>query len=92
MLSAPWPRPPTSREGVNRNFLDAERGPLRGVLRVSREPLVSVDINRSPSSATVDPGLINVAPGNLAKVTAGYDNETGLSHRRPDLAVYLGSR
>jgi glyceraldehyde 3-phosphate dehydrogenase len=82
----------TSREEVNQAFLDAEKGPLQGVLKVSLEPLVSIDFNGSPYSATVDAELTNVMDGSLVKVMAWYDNEMGFSHRMLDLAVYLGSR
>jgi glyceraldehyde 3-phosphate dehydrogenase len=82
----------TTREEVNQAFLEAEKGPLQGVLKVSLEPLVSIDFNGSPYSATVDAELTNVMAGNLVKVMAWYDNEMGFSHRMLDLAVYLGSR
>jgi glyceraldehyde-3-phosphate dehydrogenase/erythrose-4-phosphate dehydrogenase len=36
--------------------------------------------------------VINRHNGNLAKIPAWYDNETGFSHRRLDLAVAIGSR
>jgi len=82
----------TSREEVNQAFLDAEKGALHGVLKVSLEPLVSIDFNGASHSATVDAELTNVMGGNLAKVMAWYDNEMGFSHRLLDLAVYMGSR
>ena len=59
---------------------------------MSLTPLVSIDFNGSPYSATVDAELTNVMAGNLVKVMAWYDNEMGFSHRMLDLAVYLGSR
>jgi glyceraldehyde 3-phosphate dehydrogenase len=82
----------TSREEVNQAFLAAQYGALQGVLKVSLEPLVSIDFNGSPFSSTVDAELTNVMDGTLAKVMAWYDNEMGFSHRMLDLAVYIGSR
>jgi glyceraldehyde 3-phosphate dehydrogenase len=82
----------TSREEVNQAFLAAQDGALQGVLKVSLEPLVSIDFNGSPYSALVDAELTNVMDGTLAKVMAWYDNEMGFSHRMLDLAVYIGSR
>uniref|UniRef100_A0A7C3Z2G1 Glyceraldehyde-3-phosphate dehydrogenase n=1 Tax=Desulfobacca acetoxidans TaxID=60893 RepID=A0A7C3Z2G1_9BACT len=82
----------TSKAEVNQAFRAAQDGPLQGILQVSLEPLVSIDFNGSPYSATVDAELTNVLDGNLVKVMAWYDNEMGFSHRMPDLAVYLGSR
>jgi len=82
----------TSKDEVNQAFLAAQDGALHGVLKVSLEPLVSIDFNGSPFSSTVDAELTNVMDGHLAKVMAWYDNEMGFSHRMLDLAVYIGSR
>jgi len=82
----------TNQEEVNQAFLAAQEGDLKGVLHVETEPLVSVDFNGSPYSATVDAELTTVMGGNLVKVMAWYDNEMGFSHRMLDLAVYMGSR
>ena len=82
----------TSREEVNQAFFTAQEGDLKGVLHVETDPLVSVDFNGSPYSATVDAELTTVMGGNLVKVMAWYDNEMGFSHRMLDLAVYMGSR
>jgi glyceraldehyde-3-phosphate dehydrogenase/erythrose-4-phosphate dehydrogenase len=81
----------TSKEEVNRAFLAAQDGALQGVLKVSTEPLVSIDFNGAPYSSTVDAELTNVMAGNLVKVMAWYDNEMGFSHRMLDLAVFMGS-
>jgi len=82
----------TNQEEVNQAFLTAQEGDLKGVLHVETEPLVSVDFNGSPYSATVDAELTTVMGGNLVKVMAWYDNEMGFSHRMLDMAVYMGSR
>ncbi len=82
----------TSKEEVNQAFLTAQNGALKGVLHVSTEPLVSIDFNGSPYSATVDADLTNVMGGTLVKVMAWYDNEMGFSHRMLDLAVYMGNK
>ena len=50
-----------------------------GVLAVSDEPLVSIDYNGDAHSATVDL-LSTMVVGELAKVVAWYDNETGYAH------------
>jgi glyceraldehyde 3-phosphate dehydrogenase len=82
----------TTKEEVNQSLAAAAAGPLKGVLAYSTEPLVSIDFNGSPYSATVDAELTNVMGGNLVKVMAWYDNEMGFSHRMVDLAVYIGQR
>jgi len=81
----------TTREEVNQAFEAAAQGSLRGILQVSRQPLVSVDFNGSSYSAILDAELTNVMGGTLVKVMAWYDNEMGFSHRMLDLAVLVGS-
>jgi glyceraldehyde 3-phosphate dehydrogenase len=80
----------TSREEVIQAFVAAEAGPLRDILAVSFEPLVSTDYNGVGYSAVVDAELTNVMGGNLVKVMAWYDNEMGFSNRMLDLAVHVG--
>ena len=79
-----------SKEAVNQAFVAAQEGPLKGVLAVSFEPLVSTDYNCSGYSAVVDAELTNVMGGTLVKVMAWYDNEMGFSNRMLDLAAYVG--
>jgi glyceraldehyde 3-phosphate dehydrogenase len=83
-------RRPASKEAVNQAFVAAQEGPLKGILAVSFEPLVSSDYNGAGYSAVVDAELTNVMGGNLAKVMAWYDNEMGFSNRMIDLAAYVG--
>ena len=75
---------------INGTMKVAAAGPLKGILAVSEEPLVSIDYNHSSASATVDLGLTKVVGGKLAKVIAWYDNEWGYSERLVDLAVKVG--
>lgn len=63
-------------------FTDATTHPLyKGILAVTREPLVSSDIIGRPESAIVDLDLTRVVDGDLVKVLAWYDNELGYAHR-----------
>jgi len=83
----------TSAEEVNAAFRDAARsGPLKNVIAVSDEPLVSVDYIGSLQSSTIDALSTNVVGGTLVNVTSWYDNEMGYSARCVDLLRYLGSR
>ncbi|MBI3558522.1 MAG: aldehyde dehydrogenase, partial [Deltaproteobacteria bacterium] len=52
--------------------------------------LVSHDFNGNEASSTVDAELTSVIDGNLVKVVAWYDNESGFSARMNDLAIYMG--
>ena len=68
----------------------AAEGPLRGVLAVSSEPLVSIDFNHIAASATVALNHTQVVAGRLGRVLSWYDNEWGFSTRMADIALELG--
>jgi glyceraldehyde 3-phosphate dehydrogenase len=82
----------TSADEVNSAFREAAKaGPLKDVLAVSDEPLVSVDYIGSLQSSTIDALSTNVVGGTLVNVTSWYDNEMGYSARCVDLLRYIGS-
>jgi glyceraldehyde 3-phosphate dehydrogenase len=83
---------PTSAEEVNEAMRAAAAGPMQGILAVSDEPLVSMDLKGSEYSSTVDAMTTNVVGGDLVKVAAWYDNEWGYSCRTADLCHYLASK
>ncbi len=76
---------PASAEDVNRALEEAADGPLRGVLQVSHDPLVSVDFLGNPHSSIVDAPFTKVVDGDAVKILAWYDNEWGFSCRVVDL-------
>jgi len=80
-----------TEEQVNDAMKSAAAGPLKGILRCSNEPLVSIDFNGTPYSATVDLPLTRVMEGNLVKVLAWYDNEWGFSNRMLDVTKLMGA-
>jgi len=83
----------TTTEEVNDAFRKAAAaGPLKDLLVVSDEPLVSVDYVGSLQSSTVDALSTTVVNGTLVNVTAWYDNEMGYSARCVDLLRYVGER
>jgi glyceraldehyde 3-phosphate dehydrogenase len=81
-----------SADQVNEAFRKAAEGPLRGILRVCDEPLVSVDFKGDSHSAIVDAPNTKVLGGNLVKVLAWYDNEWGYAQRVADLVRLLASK
>jgi glyceraldehyde 3-phosphate dehydrogenase (phosphorylating) len=80
-----------SADEVNDAYRRAAAGPLKGILAVSDEPLVSGDYNGDRHSATVD-AECTTAIGDLVKVLAWYDNEAGYSQRMFDLAKFVAGR
>jgi len=83
----------TTVEEVNQTFkAAAASGPLKGILAVSDEPLVSHDYIGSLYSSVVDTQSTAVIDGKLLHVTSWYDNEMGYSARCVDLLSYIGSK
>ena len=83
----------TTAQEVNDAFRQAAaKGPLKGILTVSDESLVSADYIGSLESSTVDSLSTNVVNGTLVNVTSWYDNEMGYSARCVDLLRYVGAR
>jgi glyceraldehyde 3-phosphate dehydrogenase len=82
----------TSAEEINAAFEEAAGGWLRGILAVSKEPLVSSDFKNNPHSSIVDAPLTIMQGEDWAKVVSWYDNEWGFSCRMVDLISYLAER
>ncbi|MBA2689175.1 MAG: aldehyde dehydrogenase, partial [Burkholderiales bacterium] len=79
---------PTSVEEVNGVMKEAsESGPLKGILKYNKAPLVSVDFNHDPASSSFDATLTKVSEGTLVKVSSWYDNEWGFSNRMLDTTI-----
>ena len=82
----------TTADEVNAAFRAAAEGPLKGILAVSDEPLVSIDYTGNPNSSIVDGLSTSVMSGRMVKVLSWYDNEWGYSNRVVDLVSYVGER
>jgi glyceraldehyde 3-phosphate dehydrogenase len=83
-------RKATDAEAINAAMRKAAAGPLRGILDVSDEPLVSIDFRGNPHSSILDAPSTKVMEGNFVKVLSWYDNEWGYSMRVVDLALHMG--
>ena len=80
----------TTVQEINACLRDAaQRPPLQGILAVSDDELVSVDIIGNPHSAIVDAPSTKVLNGTMAKVLSWYDNEWGYTCRLAELAGRL---
>lgn len=81
---------PTTVEEVNKAIMDAAAsGPLKGILGVYDEPLVSSDFNHDPRSSIFALKETKVIDGTFVRVMSWYDNEWGFSNRMPDTAVAM---
>ena len=75
-------------EALNAAFEQAAEGPMKGILRYTEDPIVSVDVVGDPHSCIFDSLLTSVV-GDLVKVMGWYDNEYGYSSRLVDLVLYM---
>ena len=83
------PKRDTSIEEVNNAISDAANGPLKGILGINDEPLVSTDFNHDSHSSTFDLGQTQVIEGKMVRVLSWYDNEWGFSNRMLDTTAAL---
>src|SRR5215472_10268005 len=81
-----------TKEEVNQAMKSAAAGPMRGILEVSEEPLVSTDFRKNSHSSILDAEYTYVTDGHLVKVLSWYDNEWGYSCRVVDLVGFLAKQ
>ncbi|HET7028653.1 MAG TPA: type I glyceraldehyde-3-phosphate dehydrogenase [Candidatus Limnocylindrales bacterium] len=83
---------PTTVEQLNDAFRQAAEGPMKGILGVSDDPLVSSDFRGDSRSSIIDALSTMVLGGTMVKVISWYDNEWGYSCRVADLIAFVGAR
>jgi glyceraldehyde 3-phosphate dehydrogenase len=80
----------TTVEEVNKAISDAAaNGPLKGILGVYDEPLVSSDFNHDARSSIFALKETKVIEKRFVRVMSWYDNEWGFSNRMSDTAVAM---
>jgi glyceraldehyde 3-phosphate dehydrogenase len=82
----------TTVDEVNAAMKRAAGGPMKGILAVTDEPLVSMDLKGNEHSSIVDSLVTMVVGGNMVKVASWYDNEWGYACRIADLAAFVASK
>ena len=81
-------KPPSSLEDIQKTFKSYSNSePLKGILTICEEKLVSVDFYTNPASSIVDIAQIKLK-NDLVQVFAWYDNEWGFSNRMLDTAIW----
>ena len=80
----------TTAEEVNRVLREASETSLIGILAVSDDPLVSIDIVGRKESSIIDSELTKV-DGGFIKLVSWYDNEIGYSSRLIDLCARVNN-
>ena len=85
------PKRDTTRDEVNQILKAAsETERLKGILDYTDEPLVSIDLQHTSASSTIDSLETAVLEGKLVRVVSWYDNEWGFSNRMVDTAAAMG--
>jgi len=80
---------PTSAEEIGEAMKAAAAGPLKGILGVYTEPLVSTDFNHDDRSSIFALNETKVIDGTFVRVMSWYDNEWGFSARMIDTAAAM---
>ena len=80
-----------TKEQIREAMLEYANGSMKGILRVTDEPLVSTDL-RGSTFSSIFSAIDTITLGNLVKVVAWYDNEWGYACRTGDLAALLASK
>jgi glyceraldehyde 3-phosphate dehydrogenase len=80
---------PVTKEAINDALKAAADGPMKGILGLEHNELVSSDFKGNPLSSIVDSPLTKTVGSNMAKVISWYDNEWGYSNRVKDLVLFL---
>ena len=81
---------PVSAETVNQAFAKAANGPLKGVLQVIEEKVVSIDLNHDSHSSSFIPEETVCVGDHMVRVLSWYDNEWGFSNRMLNTAREMG--
>jgi glyceraldehyde 3-phosphate dehydrogenase len=82
----------TTKEDLNAIIKETASEQMKGILGITMDPVVSMDLKGDERSSIVDGLSTNVVGGNLVKVAAWYDNEWGYACRISDLCKYLVDR
>ena len=80
----------TSVDEINNAIKAAASGPLKGILDIVNDKLVSSDFNHNPASSSFALDQTKVMDGTFVSVMTWYDNEWGFSNRMADTAVAMG--
>jgi glyceraldehyde 3-phosphate dehydrogenase len=83
---------PLTKEAMIAAFDAAAAGPMKGILGVCHEPLVSMDFKGDRRSSIIDADSCMVLGEKMVKVVSWYDNEWGYSCRVADLINYIASK
>ena len=82
----------TNRDEVNSVLRHWSGERMKGILDVTEDPVVSMDMKGNEHSSIVDGLSTNVVDSDLVKVVSWYDNEWGYACRLADLTSLVASK
>jgi glyceraldehyde 3-phosphate dehydrogenase len=82
----------TNRDEVNSVLRHWSSERMKGILDVTEDPVVSMDMKGDEHSSIIDGLSTNVVDGDLVKVVSWYDNEWGYACRLADLTALVASK
>jgi glyceraldehyde 3-phosphate dehydrogenase len=82
----------TNRDEVNSVLRHWSSERMKGILDVTEDPVVSMDMKGNEHSSIIDGLSTNVVDGDLVKVVSWYDNEWGYACRLADLTALVASK
>jgi glyceraldehyde 3-phosphate dehydrogenase len=77
-----------TKEEIREAMLEYADGPMKGILDVTDEALVSTDL-RGTQFSSIFSSMDTLVIGNMIKVVAWYDNEWGYASRTADLTAKI---
>lgn len=81
----------TSVEEVMAQLQAAADGPMKDIMDISNEELVSIDYQTNPHSSIVDEQFTKVIDGNAVQLLSWYDNEWGYAMRVTEMTVKVAN-
>ncbi|HXH21769.1 MAG TPA: type I glyceraldehyde-3-phosphate dehydrogenase [Dehalococcoidia bacterium] len=83
---------PTNRDEVNAALRHWSKERMKGILDITEDPVVSMDMKGNEHSSIIDGLSTNVVAGDLVKVVSWYDNEWGYACRLADLTALVARK
>ncbi len=82
----------TNKDEVNAALRHWSSERMKGIMDVTEEPVVSMDMKGNVHSSIIDGLSTNVVDGDLVKVVSWYDNEWGYACRLADLTAMVAGK
>ena len=82
----------TNRDEVNSALEHWSGERMKGILDVTYDPVVSMDMKSNQHSSIVDGLSTNVVAGDLVKIVSWYDNEWGYACRLADVTAMVAEK